>query len=82
MQASPELLAWMRSFGFADDSVEVVKHLRFKGSPCLSNAQSNVAALHDVLHMSHAQVRCRLCIQVNSTHGEPVAWTSSVSADA
>ena len=56
MQAPPELLAWMRQFGFKPDAIDAVAELRFDVAPTVAVTEANVKALEDVLQMSNAQV--------------------------
>jgi hypothetical protein len=56
LQAPPELLDWVHATGFTKSAVEAVSTLHFTGPPRVGNAQANVAALQEVLHMSLDQV--------------------------
>ena len=72
VQAPPELLAWMRQFGFKPDAIEAVAELRFDVPPTVAVTEANVRALEDVLQMSDAQVclatACRNLHRSCTTH--------------
>ena len=57
VQASQELLDWMRDFGFKKGSIKAVAQLEFDSPPSVAVAQTNVAALNRILHMKCNQVR-------------------------
>ena len=56
LQAPPELLTWMRTFGFKQQTVTYVEIMTFEEEPTVAKAEANVEALRSVLHMSDRQV--------------------------
>ena len=59
LQAPPELLSWMRTFGFTSRATARVASLTFDAdaAPTLAKAEANAQALQSVLHMPQTQVR-------------------------